>query len=90
MSDPTTADWLAAFAQLDRMPLVDWTTAPAMCTVTSNPIERNEMAFYPLRVPIPCPACGARITEVTRDTFVATSMRDPECGHTWVAPASHE
>jgi hypothetical protein len=52
MTNPTTADWLAAFAQLDRMPLVDWTTTPATCTVTSNPIERNHMTEpEPMRMP---------------------------------------
>jgi hypothetical protein len=48
----TTADWLAAFAQLDRMPLVDWTTAPPTCTVVSNPTERNHMTEPdPMRMP---------------------------------------
>jgi hypothetical protein len=52
MAEPTTADWLAAFAQLDRMPLVDWTTAPPTCTVASNPTERNHMTDPdPMRMP---------------------------------------
>ena len=43
MSDPTTADWLAAFAQLDLMPLVELTTPQTVCRLTEHPNERNHM-----------------------------------------------
>ena len=49
-----TADWLAAFAQLDRMPLVDWTTAPTVCRLQEYPTERNHVTE-----PDPC-ACRRR------------------------------
>lgn len=42
--------------------------------------------LYPLRVPIVCTGCDARVTEVVRDTFVATFMHCPDCGVDWTVP----
>jgi hypothetical protein len=91
MAEPTTADWLAAFAQLDRMPLVDWTTAPPTCTVASNPTERNHMTDPD---PMHMPPKMLRLAHRQRaaecleraENFVAIASGDFEAVH-WAAVA---